>query len=50
MKQTRAMCQAVRFLEKTLTTHYDQWMNYFDFWPAAYFGRVQVTSHKGLEG
>lgn len=28
-----AMCQAVRFLEKTLTTHYDQWMNYFDFWP-----------------
>ena len=28
-----AMCQAVRFLEKTLTTHYDQWMNFFDFWP-----------------
>jgi lauroyl/myristoyl acyltransferase len=28
-----AMCQAVGFLEKTLTTHYDQWMNYFDFWP-----------------
>jgi predicted LPLAT superfamily acyltransferase len=28
-----AMCQAVRFLETTLTTHYDQWMNYFDFWP-----------------
>jgi KDO2-lipid IV(A) lauroyltransferase len=28
-----AMSQAVRFLEKTLTTHYDQWMNYFDFWP-----------------
>jgi predicted LPLAT superfamily acyltransferase len=28
-----AMCQAVRFLEKTLSTHYDQWMNYFDFWP-----------------
>jgi lauroyl/myristoyl acyltransferase len=28
-----AMCQAVRFLEETLTTHYDQWMNYFDFWP-----------------
>ena len=28
-----AMCQAVRFLEKTLTTYYDQWMNYFDFWP-----------------
>jgi KDO2-lipid IV(A) lauroyltransferase len=28
-----AMCKAVRFLEKTLTTHYDQWMNYFDFWP-----------------
>ncbi|MGA8432334.1 MAG: lysophospholipid acyltransferase family protein [Candidatus Sulfotelmatobacter sp.] len=30
-----AMGQAVRFLETTLTTHYDQWMNYFDFWPAA---------------
>jgi predicted LPLAT superfamily acyltransferase len=27
-----AMCQAVSFLEKTLATHYDQWMNYFDFW------------------
>jgi predicted LPLAT superfamily acyltransferase len=31
----QAMCQAVRFLEKTLATHYDQWMNYFDFWPVA---------------
>jgi KDO2-lipid IV(A) lauroyltransferase len=30
-----AMCRAVSFLEKTLTTHYDQWMNYFDFWPVA---------------
>ncbi len=30
-----AMCQAVRFLEATLATHYDQWMNYFDFWPVA---------------
>jgi predicted LPLAT superfamily acyltransferase len=29
-----AMRQAVRFLEKTLAEHYDQWMNYFDFWPA----------------
>jgi predicted LPLAT superfamily acyltransferase len=28
-----ALCQAVRFLEKTLATHYDQWMNFFDFWP-----------------
>jgi lauroyl/myristoyl acyltransferase len=28
-----AMCQAVGFLEKILVTHYDQWMNYFDFWP-----------------
>ena len=27
------LCQAVRFLEKTLMTHYDQWMNFFDFWP-----------------
>jgi Kdo2-lipid IVA lauroyltransferase/acyltransferase len=30
-----AMCQAVRFLEATLTIYYDQWMNYFDFWPVA---------------
>ncbi len=30
-----AMCQAVRFLETTLTIHYDQWMNFFDFWPVA---------------
>jgi len=30
----RALEDAVRFLEKTLTTHYDQWMNFFDFWPA----------------
>jgi predicted LPLAT superfamily acyltransferase len=30
-----AMREAVRFLEATLTTHYDQWMNYFDFWPVA---------------
>jgi len=30
-----AMCQAVGFLETTLATHYDQWMNYFDFWPVA---------------
>jgi KDO2-lipid IV(A) lauroyltransferase len=30
-----AMCQAVRFLETTLATYYDQWMNYFDFWPVA---------------
>jgi len=29
-----ALGPAVRFLEKTLTTHYDQWMNFFDFWPA----------------
>ena len=30
-----ALDQAVRFLEKTLTTHYDQWMNFFEFWPVA---------------
>jgi len=30
-----ALCEAVRFLEKTLTTQYDQWMNFFDFWPVA---------------
>ena len=30
-----AMSQAVRFLESALATHHDQWMNFFDFWPAA---------------
>jgi len=30
-----ALGQAVRFLEKTLTSHYDQWMNFFEFWPVA---------------
>ena len=30
-----AMCQAVGFLERTLAAHSDQWMNFFDFWPAA---------------
>jgi KDO2-lipid IV(A) lauroyltransferase len=30
-----ALRQAVGFLEKTLTAHYDQWMNFFDFWPGA---------------
>jgi KDO2-lipid IV(A) lauroyltransferase len=30
-----AMRQAVRFLEIALTAHYDQWMNFFDFWPKA---------------
>lgn len=29
-----ALGEAVRFLEKTSTAHYDQWMNFFDFWPA----------------
>ncbi len=29
-----ALSQAVRFLEKTLMTHYDQWMNFFDLWAA----------------
>ena len=28
-----ALRPAAEFLEKTLTTHYDQWMNFFDFWP-----------------
>jgi predicted LPLAT superfamily acyltransferase len=29
-----ALGQAVRFLEKTLAIYYDQWLNFFDFWPA----------------
>ena len=36
-----AMSQAVRFLEKTLAVDYDQWMNYFDFWPVATQGLDQ---------
>jgi KDO2-lipid IV(A) lauroyltransferase len=27
------LCEAVRLLEKTLTEHHDQWLNFFDFWP-----------------
>ena len=34
-KLYEAMRQAVSFLETTLRTHSDQWMNFFDFWPAA---------------
>lgn len=29
----RGMCKAVEFLEATLMTHHDQWLNFFDFWP-----------------
>jgi KDO2-lipid IV(A) lauroyltransferase len=31
----RSLRQAVGFLEKTLAAHYDQWFNFFDFWPVA---------------
>jgi predicted LPLAT superfamily acyltransferase len=31
----QAMRQAAGFLEKTLRIHYDQWLNFFDFWPLA---------------
>jgi predicted LPLAT superfamily acyltransferase len=30
----KALSQAVGVLETTLRSHYDQWMNFFDFWPA----------------
>jgi predicted LPLAT superfamily acyltransferase len=30
-----ALGEAVRFLEKTLAINYDQWLNFFDFWPIA---------------
>ena len=33
--QQGGLCQAVGFLEKTLTAHYDQWLNFFDFWPVS---------------
>ena len=32
--QRAALRQAVRFLETTLPLHYDQWVNFFDFWQA----------------
>lgn len=31
--QRAGLCKAVRFLETTLPVHYDQWVNFFDFWP-----------------
>jgi KDO2-lipid IV(A) lauroyltransferase len=31
--QLAAMRKAVGFLETTLHVHYDQWVNFFDFWP-----------------
>jgi len=30
--QRAALTQAVRFLEAQLSVHYDQWINFFDFW------------------
>jgi KDO2-lipid IV(A) lauroyltransferase len=30
--QRAGLRQAVRFLETTLPVHYDQWVNFFDFW------------------
>ena len=29
------LCQAVQSLEKTLATYPDQWLNFFEFWPAS---------------
>jgi KDO2-lipid IV(A) lauroyltransferase len=31
--QRAGLCQAVRFLETILPVYYDQWVNFFDFWP-----------------
>lgn len=31
--QQAALTAAVRFLESQLQVHYDQWINFFDFWP-----------------
>ena len=31
--QRTGLRQAVRFLEAQLTDYYDQWVNFFDFWP-----------------
>jgi hypothetical protein len=30
--------QAVRYLEATLQTNYDQWLNFYPFWPAVPHG------------
>ena len=32
--QRAGLAQAVGFLEAQVSVHYDQWMNFFDFWPA----------------
>jgi hypothetical protein len=31
--QRSGLLQAVRFLEAQLPDYYDQWVNFFDFWP-----------------
>jgi KDO2-lipid IV(A) lauroyltransferase len=31
--QRRGLLQAVLFLEAQLSDYYDQWVNFFDFWP-----------------
>jgi KDO2-lipid IV(A) lauroyltransferase len=31
--QRAALAKAVGFLEAQVSVHYDQWMNFFDFWP-----------------
>jgi predicted LPLAT superfamily acyltransferase len=31
--QRSGLLQAVRFLEAQLSDYYDQWVNFFDFWP-----------------
>jgi lauroyl/myristoyl acyltransferase len=31
--QRAALAKAVSFLEAQVSVHYDQWMNFFDFWP-----------------
>jgi hypothetical protein len=33
--QEGCLGQAVGFLESTLQTDYDQWLNFYSFWPAA---------------
>jgi lauroyl/myristoyl acyltransferase len=33
--QCAGLCEAVRFLEAQLSVHYDQWVNFFDFWPVS---------------
>ena len=43
--QRAALARAVGFLEAQVSVYYDQWMNFFDFWPANVDVKVNVKVH-----